>query len=164
VGNLFGQMEVLINMVGNNEQGIRAPVNSSDGGHATQFNTPKFVASQFHNSTNVANNQKCEILNSNSDIIATGIYYKISIFSCFRAVICWIDLDIFIATGNVYRDSTSSKIHGKSVPSTHEKLVWDNILLPNERTSKINHQFAETFADVGVGGYVCHPKCIIQYL
>ena len=31
VGNLSGQMEVLINMVGNIEQGIRAPVNSFDG-------------------------------------------------------------------------------------------------------------------------------------
>ena len=77
---------------------------------------------------------------------------------------CWIDLDNFIAIGTVCRDSTSSKIHGKSVPSTHEKLVLDNILLPDERTGKLNHQFAETFVDVGVGGYVCHPKILIRYL
>ena len=67
-------------------------------------------------------------------------------------------------TGTICRDSTLSNIHGKSVPSTHEKLILDNILLPDERTNKINHQFAETFADVGVGGYVCHPKCLIRYL
>ena len=64
VGNLSGQMEALINMVGNIEQGFRAPINSSDGGRVTQFNAPEFVAPQFQNSTNVANNQKCEILNS----------------------------------------------------------------------------------------------------
>ena len=74
VGNLIGKMEVLINMVGNIEQGIRAPVNSSDGGRTTQFNAPEFVASQLQDPTNVANNQKCEILNSDLDIIATGIF------------------------------------------------------------------------------------------
>ena len=74
IGNLFGQMEVLINMVGNIEQGIRALVNSSDGGRATQFNAPEFIASQFQDSTNVTNNQKCEILNSDLEVIGTGIF------------------------------------------------------------------------------------------
>ena len=74
VGNLSGQMEVLINMVGNIEQGIRAPVNSSDGGRATQFNAPEFIASQFQDSTNVTNNQKCEILNSDLELIGTCIF------------------------------------------------------------------------------------------
>ena len=87
VRNLSGQMEVLINMVGNIEHGFRAPSNSSDGGRVTQFNVPEFVPSQFQNTTNVANNQNCEILNSDLDIIATGICYKLSIFSCFRTVI-----------------------------------------------------------------------------
>jgi len=87
VRNLSGQMEVLINMVGNIEQNFRAPVNSSAGGGVPQFNVPEFVASQLQNTTNVGNNQNCEILNSDLDIIATGIYYKISIFSCFQAVI-----------------------------------------------------------------------------
>ena len=87
VGNLSGQMEVLINMVGDIKQGFHASVNSSDGGRVPQFNVPEFAASQFQNTTNVANNQNCEILNSDLDIIATGICYKLSIFSCFRTVI-----------------------------------------------------------------------------
>ena len=74
VGNLSGQMEVLINMVGNIEQGICAPVNSSDGGRTTQFNAPEFTASQFQDSTNVTNNQKCEILNSDLELIGTCIF------------------------------------------------------------------------------------------
>ena len=74
VGNLEGQMEVLINMVGNIEQGIRPAVSSSDGGRTTQVNAPEIVASQLQDSTNVANGQKCEILNSDLDIIATGIF------------------------------------------------------------------------------------------
>ena len=64
VGNLSGQMELLINMVGNIEQGERN----------TQPNASKFVVSQSQDTTNVVNNQKCEILNSDLDIIATGIY------------------------------------------------------------------------------------------
>ena len=64
VGNLSGQMELLINMVGNIEQGERN----------TQLNASKFVVSQSQDTTNVVNNQKCEILNSDLDIIATGIY------------------------------------------------------------------------------------------
>ena len=86
-------------------------------------------------SHNVAN--KCEVLNLDLEVVAIG-------FVC--------------------RDSTASIIHGKPVPPTHEKLVVDSILLPDETTSKQNHPLAMTFEEVGIGGYVCHPKSLIRYL
>ena len=100
------------------------------------------------------------------------VIIKISLVKYFNVGLNFISLLIlrilkifpFIATGTVCRDSTASKCHGKSVPSSHEKLVVDSILLPDEKTNKINHQFAETFADIGPGGYVCHPKGLIRYL
>jgi len=82
-------------------------------------------------------NQKCKILN--------------------------IDLEV-ITIATICRDSTSSIIHGKLVLLTHKKLVMDNILLPEEKTSKPNHPLAMTFGEVGIGGYVCHPKSNIRYM
>ena len=87
--------------------------------------------------SHVQENQKCEVLNFDLEVIATG-------FVC--------------------RDSTASIIHGKPVPPTHEKLIVNNILLPDEPTTKQNHPLAMIFDDVGIGGYVCHPKSSIRYL
>ena len=68
-----------------------------------------------------------------------------------------------IATGKVCRGSLGSIIHGKAVPPTYEKLVVDSILLPEESTTKQNHPLATTFEEVGVGGFVCHPKNLLRY-
>ena len=83
--------------------------------------------------------------------------------ACRKCEILNFDLEV-VATAVVCTDSTSSVIHGKPVPATHDKLVLDSILLPEERTSKPNHCLAVTFAEVGIGGYVCHPKNLIRYL
>lgn len=48
------------------------------------------------------------------------------------------------------------------VPATHLKVLIDNILMPDEPTVKAN-RFTETFKDVGIGGYVVHPKRSISY-
>lgn len=52
--------------------------------------------------------------------------------------------------------------HGSPVPATHLKVLLDNILLPDEKTVKAN-TFAPTFRDVGIGGFVVHPKRSIAY-
>ena len=83
VGNLFEKMEVLINMVGTlTDQGTQAPLTTSDGGcSSTHISASKGVPSPIQDTTNAVNNQRCEILNSDLDIIATGILLiKLSIF------------------------------------------------------------------------------------
>ena len=67
-------------------------------------------------------------------------------------------------TGTVCRDSTASICHGKPVPPTYEKVLLNEILLPDELTAKMNPHMADTFGEVGVGGYVCHQKGLIRYL
>lgn len=140
--NMDGTLMTLVSLVKELTQGNHIPdVTFNEGGSSTRHesvgrNQINDVAAQL-NSVGTTNQQKCEILN--------------------------LDLDV-IATATVCKDSTSFIIHGKSVPSTHEKLVVDNILLPDEKTSKQNHPLATTFAEVGIGGYVCHPKSAIRYL
>ena len=67
-------------------------------------------------------------------------------------------------TGTICRDSTQSICHGKPVPPAYEKVLLDKILLEDEPTAKMNRHMAETFRDIGVGGYVCHQKGLIRYL
>ena len=77
VGNLSGKMEVLINMVGTlTDQGTQAPLTKSDGGRSsTHISASKGVPSPIQDTTNAMNNQRCEILNSDLDIIATCMFY-----------------------------------------------------------------------------------------
>lgn len=67
-----------------------------------------------------------------------------------------------IATGKVCTGAQGLMAHGSAVPATHLKVLIDDILLPDERTIKAN-QFMETFKDVGIGGFVVHPKRSIAY-
>ena len=75
VGNLSGKMEEMINMVGTlSDLGIHAPLTTSDGRRSnTQISASKGVASPIQDTTNVANNQRCEIFHSNLEIVTTRI-------------------------------------------------------------------------------------------
>lgn len=131
-----GTLMTLVSLVKEPSQGNHIPDVTFNGGSNTRHES--VGRNQINDvAAGATNQQKCEILNLGLDVIAT-------------ATVC--------------RDPTSFIIHEKSVPSTHEKLVVDNILLPDEKTSKQNHPLATTFTEVRIGGYVCHPKSVIRYL
>ena len=143
IDNMEGTLKSIVDLLKgryagqeNHIQDIASNEEGSGTPHGSVGRMPNNEFANLSNSSGLAN-QKCEILN--------------------------IDL-VVIVTATVCKDSTLSIIHGKPVPPTYEKLVMDNILLPKEKTRKPNHPLAMTFGDVGIGGYVCHPKSNIRYM
>ena len=138
--NVEGTLKTLVELIkGNYEKQI--PDNASNEGgsnacHDATETQPEIDIGNRQNSSESVS-LKCEILNFNLEVIATG---------------------------TVCRGSLGSIIHGKAVPPSFEKLVVDSILLPDESTTKQNHALATTFGEVGVGGFVCHPKNLLRYL
>lgn len=141
--NMEGKLNSILDLMTRREgsqQNHISDIAANEGGSGTPHDSiGRMPTNNLPNSLNSSSlsNQRCEIMS--------------------------IDLEI-IGTATVCRDSTASIIHGKTVPPGYEKLVVDNIRLPQERTSKPNHPLALTFGEVGIGGYVCHPKNMIQYL
>lgn len=67
-----------------------------------------------------------------------------------------------IATGEVCTGPSSRLFHSVAVPDHLEKVLLDEILLPDEITVRAN-TFAGSFREVGVGGFVLHPKILTRY-
>lgn len=67
-----------------------------------------------------------------------------------------------IAKGTVCVGSLALVAHGSPVSPNHVKVLLDEILLPEEFCSKANRP-ARTFQDIGVGGFVVHPRSSSRY-
>ena len=63
-----------------------------------------------------------------------------------------------VAYGKVVKDGTSGILHGRLLKDVEVKVLLDKIILPDERLYLGTQGCADTYSEVGIGGFVVHHK------